>query len=316
MPDRDSTTDDVLAGVDLTGKRALVTGVSAGLGVETARALLSRGAMVIGTARDLEKARNATSGLSADEAGRLQLVELDLASLDSVRQCADALLRAGEPLHYVIANAGIMATPYGKTQDGFELQFGTNYLGHFLLANRLAELMPEGARLIVLSSSAHHFGDVDLDDLNFERRAYDPTSSYAASKTASTLFVVEFDRRHKDRGVRAVAVHPGVIATELMRYMDEAELQKMTLAALANMGTDDPSQMRMKSIPQGAATTVWAATAPAETVGGRYCEDCHVSEIASSGGEGVRPYALDTDRAAQLWDLSEKLVETKFPAPA
>jgi len=165
-----STTDEVLEGVDVRGKRALVTGVSAGLGVETARALASHGAQVVGAARDLAKARGATGQVRADakNGGGLELVQLDLASLASVRACADALLAAGNPFDLVIANAGVMACPFGKTADGFETQFGTNHLGHFVLVNRIASLLKPGARLVNLASSGHRFSDVDLDDPNFE----------------------------------------------------------------------------------------------------------------------------------------------------
>src|SRR5690349_13305064 len=192
-----STTDDVLAGIDLTGKRILVTGVSAGLGVETAQALIARGASVVGTARDLGKARAATAGMTG-----LELVEMDLASLASVRAAADALHAKGDEFDVVIANAGVMATPFGKTQDGFETQFGTNHLGHFVFVNRIAPLIRDGGRLVNLASSGHRFSDVDLDDPNFETTSYEPFLAYGRSKTANVLFAVEFDRRHKGRGVR------------------------------------------------------------------------------------------------------------------
>ncbi len=193
-----STTDDVLGGVNLKGKRVLVTGVSAGLGVETARALVAHGADVVGAARDLTKAKAATAGVRAGaNGGGLELVELDLASLDSVRVCANALVDAGNPFDLVIANAGVMACPYGKTGDGFETQFGTNHLGHFVLVNRIASLMKRGSRLVNLSSAGHRYSDVDLDDPNFERTPYDPWAAYGRSKTANILFAVEFDRRHK-----------------------------------------------------------------------------------------------------------------------
>jgi NAD(P)-dependent dehydrogenase (short-subunit alcohol dehydrogenase family) len=212
-----STTDQVLDGVDLGGKRALVTGVSAGLGVETARALAAHGAGVVGAARDLGKAGEATAGVRAAAAngGGLELVALDLASLASVRACADALLADGRPFDLVICNAGVMATPFGRTADGFETQFGTNHLGHFVLVNRIAPLMKPGARLVNLSSAGHRYSDVDLDDPNFEHGPYDPWAAYGRSKTANILFAVEFDRRHTARGIRAAAVHPGGIKTEL-----------------------------------------------------------------------------------------------------
>ncbi len=205
-----STTDDVLSGKDLSGKRVLVTGVSAGLGVETARALAARGAKVVGAARDLAKAERATAEVRAQAAngGGLELVALDLASLASARACADALLADGRPFDAVIANAGVMRTPFGHTVDGFETQFGTNHLGHFVLVNRIASLIAPGGRLVNVSSAGHRYSDVDLDDPNFEHAPYDPMIAYGRSKTANILFAVEFDRRHRARGVRATALHP------------------------------------------------------------------------------------------------------------
>src|SRR6266481_5006073 len=216
-----STTDDVLSGVNLKGKRILITGVSAGLGVETARSLAAHGAQVVGAARDLNKAKASTEQVRKDAAangGSFELVELDLANLKSVRACADRLLAKAEPLDVVIANAGVMATPFGHTADGFETQFGTNHLGHFVLVNRIAPLMGAGSRLINLSSSGHRYSNVDLDDPNFERTPYEPFLAYGRSKTANIQFAVGFDERHRQRGVRAAAVHPGGIQTELARH--------------------------------------------------------------------------------------------------
>src|SRR6202167_3641200 len=224
-----STTDEVLQGIDLTGKRLLVTGVSAGLGVETARALAAHGAEVIGAARDLSKAQAATEQVRAQAAsgGSLHLVQLDLASLDSVRRCVDGLTAAGKPFDVIIANAGVMACPQGTTADGFETQFGTNHLGHFVLVNRIASLLRPGSRLVNLSSAGHRYADVDLDDPNFERTPYSEFIAYGRSKTANVLFAVEFDRRHKARGVRAAAVHPGGIRTELSRHLTREALEKL-----------------------------------------------------------------------------------------
>src|ERR1700743_2945901 len=190
-----STTDEVLQGINLAGKRVLVTGVSAGIGVETARALAAHGAQVVGAARDLAKAERATAAVRAQAAngGGLELVELDLASLQSVRACADALIAAGRPFDVVIANAGVMRTPFGHTADGFETQFGTNHLGHFVLVNRIASLIAPGGRLVNLSSAGHRFSDVDIEDPNFEHTTYDPWAAYGRSKTANILFAVEFD---------------------------------------------------------------------------------------------------------------------------
>jgi NAD(P)-dependent dehydrogenase (short-subunit alcohol dehydrogenase family) len=309
----ETTTDEVLEGVDLRGKRVLVTGVSAGLGVETARVLAAHGAQVVGAARDLVKARRATEQVHAQaiHGGGLELVELDLASLSSVRACADALMAAGKPFDVIIANAGIMACPFGHTKDGFETQFGTNHLGHFVLINRLASLLQPGSRVVNLSSAGHRIEDVNLDDPNFEHTAYTETGAYGRSKTANILFAVEFDRRHRDRGVRATALHPGVIVTELGRHITPE------VRAQLGSGTRRPggSASSVKSIPQGAATTVWSGfVAPADAVGGRYCEDCHAAEIQNDVKlrDGVRNYALDPARAASLWALSEKMVGERF----
>src|SRR5271154_2670490 len=221
-----STTDEVLEGVNLAGKRVLVTGVSAGLGVETARSLAAHGAEVVGAARDLGKAEGATEK-AFGKTNRLTLIELDLASLASVRAAADRLVAGGRLFDLVICNAGVMATPFGKTADGFETQFGTNHLGHFVLVNRIASLMRLGARLVNLSSAGHQMSDVDLDDPNFERTPYDPWAAYGRSKTANILFAVEFDRRHKGNGIRASAVHPGGIQTELSRHIGEEGINQL-----------------------------------------------------------------------------------------
>src|SRR6201987_4724786 len=225
-----STTDDVLSGVNLKGKRILVTGVSAGLGVETARSMAAHGAQVVGAARDLKKAEAATAQMRKDAAatgGSLKLVELDLANLKSVRACADRLLAKGEAFDVVIGNAGVMATPFGHTADGFETQFGTNHLGHFVLVSRIAPLIRDGGRLINLSSAGHRYSNVDLDDPNFEKTPYEPFVAYGRSKTANILFAVAFDRCHRGCGVRAAAVHPGVIETELARHVDPVRIQAL-----------------------------------------------------------------------------------------
>ena len=314
-----STTDEVLEGVDLSGKRVLVTGVSAGLGVETARTLAAHGAQVVGAARDLAKAERATAEIRAQAAngGALELVELDLASLGSVRNCADGLVADGRPFDIVIANAGVMRTPLGRTADGFETQFGTNHLGHFVLVNRIASLIAPGGRLVNVSSSGHRYSDVDLDDPNFERTPYDPMIAYGRSKTANILFAVEFDRRHKARGVRATALHPGGILTELDRHMQPGELQATVDRINAELTAEGRPPFQFKTIPQGAATSVWAAcVASVEEVGGRYCEDCQVSQVTegliSPVSPGVRPYALDPEHAKALWAKSEEMVAERF----
>jgi NAD(P)-dependent dehydrogenase (short-subunit alcohol dehydrogenase family) len=317
-----STTDEVLSGVNLQRQRILVTGVSAGLGIETARALAAHGADVVGAARDLKKAEAATTHVRRDAAtagGSFELIALDLASLSSVRECADELLAKGQFFDVVIANAGVMATPFGHTADGFETQFGTNHLGHFVLVNRIAPLLRKGSRLINLSSAGHRFSNVDLEDPNFERTTYEPFVAYGRSKTANILFAVAFDRRHRGRGVRAAAVHPGVIETELGRHIDPSQIQGLIQQINDQLAAQGKGPFQWKSVAQGAATSIWAGVvAEAEEIGGRYCENCHVGEIAmenvpiSGASEGVRGYALDPKKAEALWKKSEEMVGEKF----
>jgi len=317
-----STTEEVLSGVNLHGKRILVTGVSAGLGVETARSLVAHGAQVVGAARDLTKAEAATTQVRKDAAahgGSFALFELDLANLKSVRTCADKLLADDEPFDVVIANAGVMATPFGHTADGFETQFGTNHLGHFVLVNRVAPLIRTGGRLINLSSAGHRYSNVDLQDPNFERTPYEPFVAYGRSKTANILFAVAFDERHRKRGVRAAAVHPGGIHTELGRHIDPSRIQGIIDQMNQQLAAEGKPPFQWKTIPQGAATSVWAGVvAPADEIGGRYCENCHVGHVVpehvtiSAISEGVRGYALDPNTAEALWKKSEELVGESF----
>ncbi|RZU43288.1 SDR family NAD(P)-dependent oxidoreductase [Edaphobacter modestus] len=317
-----STTEDVLEGVDLKGKRILVTGVSAGLGVETARALVAHNADVLGAARDLEKAKRTTSEVSktaAETGASFEVVELDLASLKSVRAAADKLVADGRLFDVIIANAGVMATPFGKTEDGFETQFGTNHLGHFVFVNRIAKLIKDGGRLVNLSSSGHRFSNVDLNDPNFETTPYESFVAYGRSKAANILFAVAFDQRHREHGVRAAAVHPGGIQTELARHMDPAHMEQMVKQINEQAAAEGKGPFQFKTVPQGAATSVWAAVvAPAEEVGGRYCENCHVSDVVADDArlglldEGVRGYALDPQNAVALWKKSEELVGETF----
>lgn len=317
--DATSTTDDVLRGVDLAGKRALVTGVSSvGLGVETARALVAHGAKVIGTAQDLGKAQEPTEPVrqaAAQGGGGFALARLDLADLASVRALADDMVARGEPLDLVVANAGIMAVPFGRTRDGFERQLGTNTLGHYVLVNRLAPLMRDGARLVMLSSNSHRFADFDLVDPNYEHTSYDPQAAYARSKTGCALLAVAFDTRHRTRGVRAASVHPGLIKTDLTKDQDPDETRK----ALEEMEAKDAAAglppFEYKSIPQGAATTVWAGVvADPGTVGGRYLEDCGVAEVLAEDAYvsplrgGVRPYAVDLAHSEAFWVTAGELV--------
>jgi NAD(P)-dependent dehydrogenase (short-subunit alcohol dehydrogenase family) len=314
-----TTTEDLLAGINLDGKRVLVTGVSAGLGVETARSLAAHGAHVVGAVRDLDKAQKATAQVRKDAAaggGGFELMKLDLANLKSVRACTDELLAKGEPFDVVIANAGVMATAFGHTVDGFETQFGTNHLGHFLLVNRIASLIR--GRLINVSSAGHRRANVDLDDPNFERTPYDPMVAYGRSKTANILFAVAFDQRHRERGVRAAAVHPGVIETELVRHVSPSWLRARVDDINRQLAAAGKPPLQRKSIPQGAATSVWAGVvAPADEIGGRYCEDCHVAAVvpealAADMIDGVRSYAVDAKNADALWKKSEAMLGESF----
>ena len=317
-----STTEDVLSGINLRGKRIFVTGVSAGLGIETARSLAAHGADVVGAARDLKKAETATAQVRRDaeaNGGSFELVALDLANLKSVRACADRLLRKGENFDVVIANAGVMATPFTNTADHFEMQFGTNHLGHFVLVNRIASLIRAGGRVINLSSAGHRYSNVNLQDPNFERTPYDPWVAYGRSKTANILFSVGFDKRHRGRGVRAAAVHPGGIHTELGRHIGAEEIQKLTDRISAQRAEQGLGPFQWKTIPQGAATSVWAGVvASADEIGARYCENCHVSDIVPENAtitvvsEGVRAYAVDQANAEALWKKSEEMVGESF----
>jgi NAD(P)-dependent dehydrogenase (short-subunit alcohol dehydrogenase family) len=317
--DQNSTTDDVLGELDLTGKRVLVTGVSAGVGIDTARALASRGAHVVGTARDLAKAEAAIGHVLLDRppAGRIEIVELDLASLANVRASADALVADGRSFDVIINNAGVAHPPFGRTADGFETQFGTNHLGHFVFTNRIASLIAPGGRVVIVASAAHRFADIDLEDLNYEHTPYDPFTSYGRSKTACILFGVEFDRRHKDRGVRATSVHPGVIRTELTRHVDQAAVDEMVDGINVERASAGKALFQYKTIPEGAATSVWAGfVAEADELGGRYCENCHVADIVEGpldpADEGLYAYAVDPERAGALWKKSEELVQERF----
>ncbi|ACI50832.1 MULTISPECIES: SDR family NAD(P)-dependent oxidoreductase [Acetobacteraceae] len=320
--DATSRTDDVLSGVSLKGKRVLVTGVSAGLGIETARTLAGHGAHVVGAARDLAKAERATDQVrvaASQGGGAFELIALDLADLASVRACADRLNAQGTPFDLIIANAGVMATPFGHTKDGFETQFGTNHLGHFVLVNRIAGLLRDGARLVNVSSAGHRFADVDLDDPNFEQTPYVPFVAYGRSKTANILFAVAFDARHRARGIRATAVHPGGIKTELARHMAPGEIEAMVKQVNEQAAAEGQKPFQFKSIPQGAATSVWAGVvAEADMVGAHYCEDCHVSDVVPNDlpislvNAGVRAYALDPAHAEALWTKSEEMVGERF----
>lgn len=306
----ETTTSEVLAGCDLSGKVALVTGASGGLGAETARALAQAGARVILAARDTAKAESVADTIrQSSDSARASVLPLDLASLKSVRGFADLLLAGHDRLDILVNNAGVMACPLGKTADGFETQFGTNHLGHFLVTCLIAPALLKGApgRVVSLSSRGHQLSPVVFDDINFERRPYDKWLAYGQSKTANVLFAIALERRLAGSGVHATAVHPGVIMTDLARHMvsdDFAILQ----------ARQPGGKLKLKSVEAGAATSVYAATAPdLEGRGGLYLEDCDVALVDdSSTAGGVRSYAVDPQAAERLWEVSEQMVGQSF----
>ena len=296
------TTTDI---PDQSRRVAVVTGANTGLGYETAAALAEHGAHVVLAVRNLDKGKDAVSRITANSPqADVALQELDLTSLESVRAAAEQLRSDYDRIDLLINNAGVMWTPKSTTKDGFELQFGTNHLGHFVLTNLVMPALVAGApsRVVNLSSGGHRSSDILWDDPNFARTPYDKMTSYGQSKTANILFSVELDRRMADRGVRAYAVHPGVIQTELSRYMTPEDLTGM-LERMKAMGREMPPY---KTPEGGAATSLWAATAPElENIGGVYLEDCHVSQ--------AMPYATDPEAAVRLWALTEELLGQQFP---
>jgi NAD(P)-dependent dehydrogenase (short-subunit alcohol dehydrogenase family) len=301
-----STTDDVLRGIDLTGKLALVTGGYAGLGLETTRALARAGAHVVVPARRREVAEKAVGGIEGIEG--IEVDALDLAVPDSVRDFADRFLASGRDIDLVVNNAGIMACPETRVGPaGWEAQFATNHLGHFALVNRLwAPIARGGARVVSVSSRGHHRSDIRWDDLHFEHGPYDKWAAYGQAKTANVLFAVQLDALGRESGVRAFAVHPGSILTELVRHTPREER-----IALGWIDENGKVSGTFKTPEQGAATQVWAATsAQLDGAGGVYCEDCDVAEPALPGAgawTGVRDYATDPAQAARLWAVSAQL---------
>jgi len=304
-----STALDVVAGRDLSAKTALVTGASSGLGVETARALLSAGAEVLLAVRDTAKGEQVAQDLCAATGNdRAHVVELDLASLTSVRRAAGHVAERWPRLHILINNAGVMATPRGYTTDGFETQFGTNHLGHYLLAALLLPALRAAApaRVVALSSSGHRRSDIHFEDIAYQERPYDKWEAYGQSKTANALFAVGLTRRCAAEGVTANAVHPGGIHTGLQKHVPEEEWR-----ALGWVDADGAINPAFKTPEQGAATSVWAAVGPElEGVGGLYLEDCRESSPFNPATPyaGYMPYALDPERADRLWAVSGELV--------
>ncbi|WP_422024827.1 SDR family NAD(P)-dependent oxidoreductase [Pyruvatibacter mobilis] len=304
----ETTVKEVLEGVDLSGKLAVVTGGASGLGLETVRGLCGCGAKVVVPVRDPAKGEEAASSIRAAVPGAdITMMPCDLASFESIRGFCDAFNAQHGRIDLLINNAGVMACPFATTADGFEMQFGVCHLGHFLLTNLLMPAVLRGApaRIVNLSSRGHHFGPVNLADPNFAETPYEKWDAYGRAKTANILFTVELERRFSDKGVHAYAVHPGAIATALGRHLSEQDIKDMVARATSR----SEEGFRMKSPEQGAATTVYAATSPAlEGQGGIYLEDCHVSEINDdpNAASGVRSYALDADTARKLWAASEK----------
>ena len=311
-----STADEALADIDITGRSVLVTGGYSGLGRETARAMAARGAHVILSGRDEGKLSEAAKSIANDTGATIDTLVCDLASLASIREAADEANKRFEKLDLLINNAGVMACDEAKTADGFEMQFGTNHVGHFLLTNLLVELLKKGdrPRIVNLSSRGHHIAPVDLDDPNFENRDYDKWVSYGQSKTANILFTVGLEQRLADHGIHALALHPGGIMTNLSRHMSEQDMADLMNRIRANAEARGEEPEPFKSIPQGAATTCWAATAPElEGRGGIYCEDCQVADIDDTSTKGgARSYAVDPEKADRLWHLSEAMVEHNF----
>jgi NAD(P)-dependent dehydrogenase (short-subunit alcohol dehydrogenase family) len=309
-----TTADEVVAGTDLHGKTAIVTGGYSGLGRETVRVLRQAGANVIVPARDVARSALSLEGID------VEIVPLDLLDPASIAAFADDFVAIGEPLHLLIANAGVMAGPLARDLRGIESQFAINHVGHFQLATALwpALVRAQGARVISVSSWGHHFSPVVFDDPNFERREYDPWSAYGQSKTANILFALAADERGRDHGIRAFSVHPGSIAgTGLQKHVGDEEQVAAGVITPDGRAIVDPER-NLKCVEQGAATSIWCATSSTlDGLGGLYCENCDVAILDDDGATldlndsakqfGVAPYAVDSDAADRLWRLSEKL---------
>lgn len=314
-----TTADEVLAGKDLAGRTILVTGGYSGIGRETARALAAKGAHVIISGRDATKLSAVADEMAEVSRGKVDTLVCDLASLSSIRAAGAEARERFSHIDVLINNAGVMAAPLGRTADGFETQFGTNHLGHFLLTRELMPLIEKGSRqrIVNLSSRAHHMGGVDFDDPNFEHREYERWRAYGQSKTANILFTKALEDRFGGKGIHAFAVHPGVIDTNLSRHMSDEDRAFIAqrMKKIAEQNPEAATQGR-KSIPQGAATSVWAATADElEGRGGFYAEDCHLAEVDDANPTGgARSYAFDQDNADRLWALSEELTGSTFAA--
>lgn len=313
-----STATEVIKGIDLTGKIAIVTGGNAGIGLETTRVLAAAGATVIVPARDIEKAKKNLEAVS-----NVEIEAMDLTKPETIDAFAEKFLDSGRPLHLLINNAGIMWVPLQRDSRGIESQLATNYLGQYQLVAKLWPALKKanGARVVNVSSYGHQMAPFDFEDPNFEHREYQTLSGYGQSKTASNLFALELDNRAKSFNVRAYSLHPGSIAgTELARDADMELFKQMGFF-------DEHGHMRpeilasLKTIPQGAATTVWCATSPLlDNIGGVYCEDGDIAELDLGnfgadnglGTRGVQPYSLDESNAKRLWNLTEEMTGLRF----
>jgi NAD(P)-dependent dehydrogenase (short-subunit alcohol dehydrogenase family) len=297
----------VVEDIDLSGKVCVITGASSGLGRESARALTAAGAQVILAARNADALAETARWIQAEVPGaRTSTVHLDLTSLASVRAAAAEIRETTPAIHVLMNNAGVMFTPFSRTRDGFEIQIGTNHFGHFELTRLLTPQLAaaQGARLVILSSGGHALGDVDFGDPNWERREYDKFVAYGSSKTANILHAKEADRRLRELGIHAYAVHPGTVATSLARYMSKSDFSQLRKTAIANSterGESSDGRLDFTTPEYGAATQVWAAVSPElADRSGLYLEDCGISE-------NIAPYAHDAEHAAELWALSENL---------
>lgn len=307
-----ATARDVIQGIDLTGRTAIVTGGYSGLGLEVVRVLRNAGAHVIVPVRS----RSAAAVLLGSETG-VQVEELDLMEPASIDAFAERFSELGRPLDLLINNAGIMAAPLARDRAGHESQFSTNHLGHFRLSQKLwPSLLASGrARVVAVSSRAHFLAPVDFEDPGFDRADYDPWLAYARSKTANALFALALDRRGAAKGVRAYSVHPGAIYTNLARHLTDEQVAAFGMHDAGGNLRVEP-ELGIKTVEQGAATTIWCATSPElDAIGGVYCEDCDVAEIGPGediGQKGVRAWAVDPDAAERLWTLTEQMTGTVF----
>ncbi len=307
-----STANDVIKGIDLTGKIAIVTGGNTGIGLETTRTLAAAGATVVVPARDVEKAKKNLQGVA-----NVEIAVMDLMSPASINAFAESFLASGRPLHLLINNAGIMWVPLRRDERGIESQLATNYLAQFQLTTKLWPALEKanGSRVVNVSSHGHQFAPFDFDDPNFLHREYETLQAYGQSKTAINLFSMELDNRARSSNIRAYAVHPGSIGgTELGREAPLELFQQMGFVDAAGNILPEVAAS-LKTVPQGAATTVWCATSPLlNLIGGVYCEDADIASLCSdiSYRKGVNPYSLDKTSAIKLWTLTEEMIGLKF----